>query len=615
MKPHSFTYNSLKGLVQAINPESGTITCSYDSSGNLSKRKDARPNAAPTNYAGAFDYFPNGALANVSLGINSLPQQYCQNSRLQIVAVRLGAAGGSTTTNCANSHDALNLAFSYGNSGYNNGNLMSETLLPLNATQSFSYDAYNRLSTAAEGSAWSQSYKYDTSGNSNVSFGNRYVSAYSGIVPLSFTPQSNANFNANNQLIIQGSSYDNSGNLKAIGGYSFTYDAESRQIGATVNGAGSTYSYDGEGRRVQKVSGGATTVYVYDAKGEVAAEYSSAAPAEVGTQYLTGDHLGSTRLVSDASGVALGYHDYLPFGEEISSGIGGRGSLYGAADGVTHKFTEKERDTETASSAMQGLDYFGARYFSGTMGRFTSADPALLAKERLADPQQWNTYGYARDNPLRYTDPTGMYVCADSTDSPNCDSAQDQAFEKARLQDLQSNDKATKNAAKAYGEKNEDNGVSVAFASVLPAICGDQAGCVEPRIKADANANISPDLKVTFKLGQSGVVLDAVVAHEGVHVEDNLNFINSFVAAMGTFDASKNFTHGQTEFKAYQVQLGILLGLLGGGHDYRILGQVFSPKDLQSQIDSKIRQGLADPANGYAKKLNELQWDPGISRK
>jgi len=407
MKPHSFTYNSLKGLVQAINPESGTITCSYDSSGNLSKRKDARPNAAPTNYAGAFDYFPNGALANVSLGINSLPQQYCQNSRLQIVAVRLGAAGGSTTTNCANSHDALNLAFSYGNSGYNNGNLMSETLLPLNATQSFSYDAYNRLSTAAEGSAWSQSYKYDTSGNSNVSFGNRYVSAYSGIVPLSFTPQSNANFNANNQLIIQGSSYDNSGNLKAIGGYSFTYDAESRQIGATVNGAGSTYSYDGEGRRVQKVSGGTTTVYVYDAKGEVTAEYSSAAPAEVGTQYLTGDHLGSTRLVSDASGVALGYHDYLPFGEEISSGIGGRGILYGAADGVTHKFTEKERDAETASSAMQGLDYFGARYFSGGMGRFTSPDPTL-SSAHLENPRSWNRYAYVYNNPLRHIDPDGQ---------------------------------------------------------------------------------------------------------------------------------------------------------------------------------------------------------------
>ncbi|MEO8660108.1 MAG: RHS repeat-associated core domain-containing protein, partial [Bryobacteraceae bacterium] len=33
------------------------------------------------------------------------------------------------------------------------------------------------------------------------------------------------------------------------------------------------------------------------------------------------------------------------------------------------EFTGKERDAET------GLDYFGARYFSGAQGRFTTPDP------------------------------------------------------------------------------------------------------------------------------------------------------------------------------------------------------------------------------------------------
>lgn len=90
-------------------------------------------------------------------------------------------------------------------------------------------------------------------------------------------------------------------------------------------------------------------------------------PTTGGLLYVTADPLGSTRLVTDATGSPLGYHDYLPFAEEIPSGIGGRGSLYGptAPDSVTHKFTGKERDAETASSAMQGLDFFGARYFAG----------------------------------------------------------------------------------------------------------------------------------------------------------------------------------------------------------------------------------------------------------
>ena len=63
--------------------------------------------------------------------------------------------------------------------------------------------------------------------------------------------------------------------------------------------------------------------------------------------------------------------------------------------------TQKERDNET------GLDYFGARYYGSTMGRFTSIDPVNLTAERLVDPQGLNLYGYVRNNPLTLLDPTG----------------------------------------------------------------------------------------------------------------------------------------------------------------------------------------------------------------
>lgn len=68
------------------------------------------------------------------------------------------------------------------------------------------------------------------------------------------------------------------------------------------------------------------------------------------------------------------------------------------------EFTGKERDAET------GLDYFGARYFSGAQGRFTSPDPVMLSKQRIFDPQQWNMYGYSRNNPLVMIDPDGREV-------------------------------------------------------------------------------------------------------------------------------------------------------------------------------------------------------------
>lgn len=54
-----------------------------------------------------------------------------------------------------------------------------------------------------------------------------------------------------------------------------------------------------------------------------------------------------------------------------------------------------------------GLDYFGARYMSGAMGRFTSPDP-LLASGRPVEPQTWNRYAYVGNNPLRYIDPSGL---------------------------------------------------------------------------------------------------------------------------------------------------------------------------------------------------------------
>ncbi len=73
-------------------------------------------------------------------------------------------------------------------------------------------------------------------------------------------------------------------------------------------------------------------------------------------------------------------------------------------------FTGKERDSET------GLDYFGARYFSGAQGRFTSPDPAGLLAAKPGNPQSWNLYSYVMNNPLIYVDPNGL-DCVNATNN------------------------------------------------------------------------------------------------------------------------------------------------------------------------------------------------------
>ena len=120
--------------------------------------------------------------------------------------------------------------------------------------------------------------------------------------------------------------------------------------------------------------------------------------------YLTQDTLGSTRAVTGQDQVVKVRHDYLPFGEEIASNVGGRDTAAAPgynAGAVRQKFASKERDIET------GLDYLGARYYSSAQGRFMGVDPIFLKKERLSDPQRLNLYAYVRNDPLKYIDPTG----------------------------------------------------------------------------------------------------------------------------------------------------------------------------------------------------------------
>ncbi len=82
-------------------------------------------------------------------------------------------------------------------------------------------------------------------------------------------------------------------------------------------------------------------------------------------------------------------------------------------------FTGYEYDGDT------GLNYAGSRYYEASTGRFISQDPAYLAvgdnaqlkqmtkmelERYLADPQLANSYSYAVNNPLKYTDPTGDFI-------------------------------------------------------------------------------------------------------------------------------------------------------------------------------------------------------------
>ena len=386
-----------------------------------------RSSGGTTPYVTGVSYAPQGALQLISYGGGNY-EQTCYNSRLQVQAMVLRTTAPGDASVCTGAASPLwQLALDYGSA--NNGNLMTQTVgdgAGWSVAQTYSYDKLNRVLSAEEpsitgGQGWKRSYNYDRWGNQWVDATNS-----SGINVYSVTPTGSAWITPKNRINLSAGSFDRAGNQISLPPYSATYDADNRLT--TMSGT-LAYAYDGEGRRVKKVNGKLATRYVYDAFGNLAAEYAvgtalpGAPQPECSTCYLTVDHLGSTRVLWDSAGVK-GRYDYMPFGDAIPSDRNKRDSVscasgvtacYAGSGSLTMRFTGKERDAETSNSAMgDGLDYFGARYFSGAQGRFTTPDwsekPEPVPYADLKDPQSLNLYAYVRNNPLTNRDPDG-HVC------------------------------------------------------------------------------------------------------------------------------------------------------------------------------------------------------------
>ena len=122
-----------------------------------------------------------------------------------------------------------------------------------------------------------------------------------------------------------------------------------------------------------------------------------AAHTPEGLQHFHLDHLGSPRIITDANGKTVAEHLYFPFGEEATNPAQGAEAL---------RFTGHERDELDAGGTTADLDYMHARYFSAHLGRFNSIDPVGGAPNW---PQSWNRYSYTLGNPLKYTDPEGLW--------------------------------------------------------------------------------------------------------------------------------------------------------------------------------------------------------------
>ncbi len=270
------------------------------------------------------------------------------------------------------------------------------------------------LALSAPISSWSQEYTYDRFGNRSAVIG---TNSQNLMIDLK-----------KNRIIDNGYQYDLSGNLIAdSSGKFYHYDAENKLVMVASDAAFTSilaqYFYDGNGWRIKKVAAD-TTRFIYDQGGRLLEELDGEPVPAQNTptrehiygasgmlatvepdkiNYHTPDHLGSPRVLTDATGAVISRRDNLPFGEQLDATFGGRANVTGYSpsnDNVKQHFTGYFNDQET------GLDFAQARYFNSGLGRFMSRD-TFRGEEHLENPQKWNQYAYVINNPLRYSDPDG----------------------------------------------------------------------------------------------------------------------------------------------------------------------------------------------------------------
>jgi len=386
----------------------------YDAAGRVTQLTsgwvDAQHPATLATIDPSAGYGAAGEIKKMTLG-NGLVVTSVLNNRLQPCRLNLNTAGTvlATCVDAVPTGNFQDFNYSY-NAGSDNGKVGSFAATGQQAfNRSYSYDNLNRLSTmAAPGDACSGlSWNYDPWGNRTAQ------NATGGTCGQPQTPADN-----HNRLVTSPYQYDAAGNMTADGNHTYYYDAENRLIqvdgvlGDCANNPSrpsACYVYDAMGNRVEKNTGGYRGDYLYDVDGHTAAVVGNnslermylymggsllAEYFESTTYFVHQDSLGSTRLLSRLDQSVRESDDYYPFGESISVGTGS-----------TLKFTGKERDSET------GLDNFGARYDSSTLGRFMTPDwaarPTAVPYAVFGDPQSLNLYGYVRNDPVSQADADG----------------------------------------------------------------------------------------------------------------------------------------------------------------------------------------------------------------
>jgi RHS repeat-associated protein len=438
------SYSPNGSLKQLVYPSGAMVTYTYTA--NRITRVEHTINGFTRTIASDISYTPTAMTSQIIYG-NGLTTDMSYNARNQISSLKIGALK----------------QLSYTRDNVGNINSINDQLNPL-SDKTFTYDALYRLAKAT-GPWGNLEYSYDPVGNRIVEDTDSGTTnySYSGNRLISTTGAKNFVFD-----------YDENGNTISENLRQYNYNQNKRLTSVVENSnVLGDYVYNGIAQRVKKVAGGKTTLFHYDLQGlliaesdptgiitseyvylynqplakvelfnyletclgdlnrsgEVNVEDLSIYAAHFGIAectidesclgdldgdididgrdlaaiieefgntncpyeliyFYTNDHLGTPILMTDNEGLPIFEGEFLPFGEIYS--------ITGSAIN-NFRFPGQFYDNET------GLSYNHFRYYQSKFSRYNRPDPASIRNGM-------NLYIYAKNNPLQYIDPYGLYV-------------------------------------------------------------------------------------------------------------------------------------------------------------------------------------------------------------
>jgi RHS repeat-associated protein len=451
----SITHNwNVRGHRQSLQYPDGS-TVDYDPNG-LGQPQNVRNIAAGINYATSATYHPTGAIAGFSYG-NGIVHAMTPNAR--------------GLPERWNDGSIVRDAYVWDKNGNLTGLTDTRTAVLQTRTRSMAYDARDRITSMTTAyNARTFSYTYDLLDNlrtTSASAGGRnlrHAYAADGRLTRLFDP-------ANPSLDVIAYTYDDRGNATSrtsATGFipnttSIVPDTANRVRSMTTGTSTETFTYDGHGRRTRSTTTSGTLVHFYTQAGQLLLSENPATPTTLiksrqyhiylgdrrvaqqeidGRSYIHTDHIGSLLARTDTAGSLL---EGAPIWEAWGAPVSGYSSVGGL------RFASHYTDRAT------GLSYMQQRYYDPYAGRFLAVDPVA------ASPGNLNRYWYANNNPYRYIDPDGQYVCNGSKSECNTISSAlseikdaiasfpEGSGERAFLQE----------AADFYGEEGHDNNVKV----------------------------------------------------------------------------------------------------------------------------------------------------------